>query len=350
MAVAWTASVALAAAGGFWAAGQATSPPQVSTQSPQPVSVEVVQGTVTVTQSYGVTAAWPATPSGANGVAGTLTSLALPASGATVRPGDVVYTVDLAPVVAMEGPVPAFRGLGAGAVGADVRQLQQFLAREGLLRGEADGRFGAATASAVNLWLKGLGLPETGLVPVGRVLFLKSLPAQLAPAKDLRVGARVSPGQELLVEATAAPDFSFTVLPEAVGQTSEGLTVTIDADGRQWRAVVDRLASATDDTGRMVAVLRPVDGEESICGNECADVIQLGGDALLPGKVVLVPETTGSQVPAAAVETDAAGATRVQMADGTTRDVTVRASSEGRSIVDGVAPGERVLVATAAGR
>lgn len=340
----WAASAIAAALLGWWAAHQATSPPGITVLQPQPITVEVTHGTVTVEQVYGIEAMWTTAPVGVNGYAGTLTSVALAREGSAVSPGDVLYTVDLEPVVALHGSVPAFRDMRQGTQGDDVSQLQRYLVEAGYLRGVPDGKYGAATAAAVDRWSGDLGVARSGGVPLGRVVFIPELPATLAPANDLRAGTRVMPGEELLVGAHAEPQFRFRVLPEAVSRTVPGLTVRIDANGQDWHAEVDRLATEADDLGTTFAILRPVGEAESICGSECDSVLTLGATAILPGTLVLVPPTEGAQVPTAAIMSTAAGATYVTLADGTERPVEVLASNDGRSIVSGVQPGDRVVL------
>ncbi len=342
--VAWVGSALLAAAVGFWAAGAATTPPQVSSPASPTITTEVVSGTLAVEQAYGIAVDWPAAPRGVNGLTGTLTAMSLPAEGRSVAPGDVLYTVDLAPVVAATGAVPAFRDLGAGAVGEDVRQLQQFLVDRGLLAVAPDGRFGAATARAVADWSASLGLGRVDSVPLGRLVFLPQLPAQLASADGVRIGARVAAGEELLVGAEGEPQFSFVVLPEAVDRTVKGMLVRIDADGVEWTAQVDRLAADPEGTEATIAVLAPVDGEASICGGTCSSVLTLGSETVLAGRIELIPETTGSEVPTAAIRIDADGTAAVVLESGERVTVEILASADGRSIVTGVEPGERVLV------
>lgn len=342
--IAWAGSAALAAGLGFWAVGAATTAPQLPPPESESITTEVLTGTLAVEQAYGIAVDWPAAPQGVNGLTGTLTSISLPAEGRSVSAGEVLYTVDLAPVVAATGPVPAFRDLGAGAVGEDVRQLQQFLVDRGLLAVDPDGQYGAETARAVAEWSASLGLGRVDSVPLGGLVFLPQLPAQLAPAPDVRVGARVAAGDELLVGAEREPEFSFVVLPEAVARTVEGMLVRIDADGAEWTAQVDRLAADPEGTEATIARLAPVEGEASICGDACSSVLTLGSETVLAGRIELVPETTGSEVPTAAIRTDVDGAPTVVLDSGERVTVEILASANGRSIVTGVEPGQRVRI------
>ena len=347
--MAWLVTVSLAGIGGWWAAGRATNPPRVNVPESATISVAVSEGSVSVEQAYGIKVSWPTSPVGVNGLTGTVTSVGVSALGQRVDAGAVLYTVDLSPVVAARGDVPDFRDLAPGMVGEDVRQLQQFLVDQGFLRTNPDGDFGQLTARAVSSWSQSIGVGPTDTVPRGRLTFLPTLPMQVAAAPELRVGAVVGPGQELLVGADGQPQFGFTVLPEAVSRTVEGMPVRIDANGAQWDAQVSRLSAATDAVGGTIAVLAPVAGAQSICGKTCGPTITLGTDTVLPGTLVLVPKTDGPQVPTAALRTDALGGTFVTLADGSTRPVKVLASADGRSIVSGVEVGERVLLDAAEG-
>lgn len=346
--LAWALVVVLAAGLGWWAGQQATRPPQIEPREARDVTAEVVEGTVLVEQSYGIEAAWPSTPVGVNGLDGTLTSIRV-GTGDPSDAGDVAYSVDLQPVVVMEGPVPAFRDLSVGVRGDDVRQLEDFLSAKGYLSGPSDDRFDGPTGGAVAAWNADLGTGTGRTVPLGRVVFVPELPATLVPAESVRVGARVSAGQEVLAGTSGAPRFTFRVLPEAVTRTSEGMQVSIDAGGTTWSAEVDRLADAQDDSGGTIAMLRPTAGQPGICGGDCNVAVAPGETTVLPGRLVVVPRTQGAQIPTAAIRTDAQGESYVTIGGGQRTSVEVLASSEGRSIVTGVTVGQSVVVASSPG-
>jgi hypothetical protein len=107
-----------------------------------------------------------------NRLDGTLTWL--PSAGAVIRPGGRLFAVDGKPAILMDGSVPAWRTLGPGvADGVDVRQLERNLAALGYDPGTVDESFTASTAAAVKDWQDVLGLPRTGRVELGRVVFLR---------------------------------------------------------------------------------------------------------------------------------------------------------------------------------
>jgi peptidoglycan hydrolase-like protein with peptidoglycan-binding domain len=105
-----------------------------------------------------------------NRLAGTITSTAAP--GATVARGQALYAVDQRPVVLLYGTVPAYRALQTGLTGDDVRQLEENLSALGYTGFTVDTTFSDATDRAVRRWQHDLGLDETGIVELGRVVFL----------------------------------------------------------------------------------------------------------------------------------------------------------------------------------
>ncbi|MEW9554586.1 peptidoglycan-binding protein [Nonomuraea sp. NPDC050783] len=130
------------------------------------------------------------------GTSGTVTALARP--GRVLRQGQALYRVDREPVVLMYGRLPLYRPLRQGVKdGPDVRQLETALRALGHGEGvTVDDRFSWATARAVRAWQKRAGLPVTGVVDAGQVVFL---PSKVRVAKaDVAVGDTVSPGRRML--------------------------------------------------------------------------------------------------------------------------------------------------------
>lgn len=338
----WALTVVVALLIGWFAATRVATPPQAALPQPTPVITEVVSGSVSVEQTYGIAADWPTAPLVVNGAHGTVTSLGVELGGSSLSQGDIAYTVDLVPVVAAAGTVPAFRDLREGVRGDDVRQLQRLLVDLDRLSIEPDGVFGTTTAQAVERWNASRGVADGRSVPYGRIAFVPSLPAVLAPAEGIGIGSSISAGEFIFVGGAAAPSFTFVVLPEMVGEISEGMRVTIDAEGEEWEAEVARLESDAA-TGETRAVLRPSGDLSSIC-DDCGRVVQLGDRTVLTGALVVVPEVLGSEVPTAAIVTAADGSTHVRLEDGSNSAVTVLASARGASIVEGVEVGERILV------
>ncbi|UUN28256.1 efflux RND transporter periplasmic adaptor subunit [Streptomyces sp. FIT100] len=135
-----------------------------------PSTAEVTRRTLKDTQSAdGELGYGPATGLGSR-LPGTLTQL--PASGDTISRGKPLFKVDDKPVTLMYGPVPAYRAMKAGITeGPDVEQLERNLAALGHTGFTVDEEFTDATADAVKAWQEDQGLPETGAVEFGRVVF-----------------------------------------------------------------------------------------------------------------------------------------------------------------------------------
>jgi len=83
----------------------------------------------------------------------------LPIAGTELREGDVAFTTSGRPVFLLAGQLAAFRDLGPGISGDDVRQLEEALARMGFDPGPADGVYDSLTEGAVAAWYGHAGFP-----------------------------------------------------------------------------------------------------------------------------------------------------------------------------------------------
>lgn len=109
-------------------------------------------------------------------IAGTFTWL--PSVGSVIARGGTLFKVNQLPIVLMYGSVPAYRTLKLGVSdGEDVRELNENLVALGYdpYGAIADYEsFSEATAAAVRRWQQAEGLPQTGAVELGRVVFAPS--------------------------------------------------------------------------------------------------------------------------------------------------------------------------------
>ena len=101
---------------------------------------------------------------------GTVT--ALPAQGAVLDRGAVLYQVDARPVVLFLGGLPLYRTVGAGTTdGPDVKLVEENLRDLGFRGfGTPDEEFTAGTAAAIEKWQDKLGVAETGVIELGDVV------------------------------------------------------------------------------------------------------------------------------------------------------------------------------------
>jgi len=158
-------AVAVVAALGLGGAGDQ---PAVRRSAPA-ATTKVTRQTLTRAVSLAGELSYGATTPVTASVTGTVTWL--PSVDATVAQGGVLLRIDDQPVVLMYGPLPMFRALAPGVVGADVRQFKRDLRALGYRDVVVDDTYSAATAATVKRWQSSLKLPQTGTVDRGRVVY-----------------------------------------------------------------------------------------------------------------------------------------------------------------------------------
>lgn len=334
------ASLVLTAAVGGWAAHEVLAPPADALDTAPHVLVDARSGSVERSLTLNTAAEWTASQTLSNQATGTVTEL-LDDPGETKSVGEVLYTVDLRPVVVAEGGVPAFRDMGRGTEGEDVAQLQRMLIDLGHYGGPDNGVFGAATDAAVRSWQSQAKVSVDGAVRHGDVVFSPTLPARFVLDTDVAVGAMFTGGEPVVKLLPDAPSFSITMTEAQARMVEHGMTVVIDHPSGSWTARVDDVVAADEGTD-FVAVLDGVD-EAPICEESCGD-IPTDEPLLLSSVIEIVPTTEGVVVPTAAIVTDAEGATGVVTETQTFQPVTVVASADGMSVVSGIEAGQRVQV------
>jgi Putative peptidoglycan binding domain len=154
---------------------------------------------------------------------------ALPAAGAVIRRGQVLYEVDGTPVILFYGTRPAWRTLYAGAAaGPDVAQLDRNLIALGFGGGlTVSDYFTMATAYAVERWQAARGLPVTGTVPLGQVAYAPG--ALRVTAVTPVPGAPPQPGTGVLTATSTAPVAlaQIPVSQEYLVRAGDDVTVTL---------------------------------------------------------------------------------------------------------------------------
>lgn len=101
------------------------------------------------------------------------TFTSLPTAGEVVKEGQPLYSLDDQPVPLLYGPIPAYRAFDLGmADGADVGELTQDLIALGYGAGLTQSdHYSTATATAVKRLQSAHGLPTTGEILLGQVVF-----------------------------------------------------------------------------------------------------------------------------------------------------------------------------------
>jgi hypothetical protein len=293
-----------------------------------------IGGTGSASGSAGGTTATTVAPTS------TLTSVA--ALGSSIDLGDVMYTADGEPVVALQGALPAWRTLSTDVDdGADVRQLEESLVALGF---DADGElvvdeeYDDATEAAVVAWQTALGVEATGEVVLGHVVFLAG-PTTVS-AVDAVVGDEVGDGDAVLTLAATTQQIVVEVPDALQDVVAQGTTVELSSGGTTGVGTVTALRSANGDSGVVVeAVVSPAEPLVDVLDGASIDVtVAIGGST---GVLVVPSEALVSRL-------DGSYALEVVAADGTTTWVPVEVVTTSGNRVgvvgDGIEAGTTVLV------
>jgi len=216
-----------------------------------PATAEVTRTTLVETKTLTGTLGYgDPVPVGAAGE-GTLTWIA--PIGSTVKRGEPLFKIDERPVVALYGAVPLYRPLRNGVVGVDVKQLEENLSGLGYKGFTVDDKFTASTTAAVRAWQTNLGLPVTGTVGPGQVVFTPG-PVRVA-AQIARVGAPAGRGEGgatvlSYTGTTRLVTVDLKVADQALAVTGGKVTVTIPGGKRVDGTItkVGTVAKAQDGT------------------------------------------------------------------------------------------------------
>jgi peptidoglycan hydrolase-like protein with peptidoglycan-binding domain len=333
----WLGWAILGFAAGALSTTYVVSRPTSEDPTPGPVTVRVVEGSLHRELRIPGSATWRPVGVVRSPADGVVTEIAAPSG--YWDPGRIALWVDERPMIVLPGRVPAFRDLGPGVRGRDVAELNRFLAERGYLATDETDRYGPATAMAVRALQRDLGVPDTGSLERGSVLFVPE-PAFQAPLRwtpEVTLGAPLGRGMPILEILEPAPALSIRIAGPKLAELRVGMAAEVTfASGAQRTLAIVGLA--TDGDGTRVE-LGPPTGP--LCARPaCLDLVSLDAEERLDVRIVLVPETRGPLVPAAALQSDAAGNAFVELAGGERRPVRIVVAADGSAIVDGVGIGE----------
>ncbi|MGW3109530.1 efflux RND transporter periplasmic adaptor subunit [Streptomyces sp. NPDC001100] len=221
-----TAVLLTAIAGGVgYAAIARQAPASTVADKPQPETDKVTRQTLVNTKQVDGTLGYAGSTAVTGQLAGTIT--ALPGVGDTIRRGEELFQVDGTPVLLMYGKAPAYRDLKVGEKGDDVRQLERNLQALGYGGFTVDNTFTAATAQAVKRWQEHLGLPKTGTVAKGRVVF--SGGELRVGEHKAAVGSVAQPGAEVFTATSIKRQVhvDLDIADQALAKKNEQVTVTL---------------------------------------------------------------------------------------------------------------------------
>jgi multidrug efflux pump subunit AcrA (membrane-fusion protein) len=261
------ALLVVAAAGATWAAaaggGSGSDTPEAADAPGATATVErrdlVQHESVDGTLGYGDTRTLYAPGMG------TVTGLRKP--GRVVTRGQALYWVDGQPVTLMYGRVPMWRRLNASTpAGKDIRELEQNLVALGYdPDGEIDldDEWESATTAAVKRWQKDIGLPKTGSVETGQIVFLPG-PRRVGQLKT-SVGAVLQPGAEVADTSSTSRVVDVDLDADKQSLVREGDKVEVELpDGSTvdgWISSVGKVAETQTDpqTGEQSTPTVPVE-------------------------------------------------------------------------------------------
>lgn len=354
----WVAGLVLLLVGGTWfVASRQQSPEQAAANARPPrdtpvlVSVELRRLDKTLVfrcaprASYHVAVDVPVLPGDY------LPIITAIGTSGTVAEGTVLLEVSHRPVFALAGALPAYRTLGPGDFGPDVKQLQRALVRLGL-KPETNGRYGLMTQASVRRLYERRGYsprfenpepPEGATVPLGEVVFLPSFPAyaKILVNKAQRVTngplAEISGGRVDVVGTVAEAD------TEAL-KPRMSVRISDDLAGTSFTGTIRSLGATKQiETGRgrdvVIASSKSIDPGLLGADLRCTSVVASTGDSALV-------------VPITAILSDPSGQTYVQVwRDGTTRRVMVATGLSNTTHVEirplssgSLSPGDEVIV------
>ena len=182
---------------------------------------------------------------------------ALPQPGQLVRRGGRLYEVDGSPVFLCYGGRPEWRALAVGVTpGPDVVQLDQNLIALGYATAvtlPVSSSYTDGTGYAVARWQQAAGLPVTGTVPLGQVVYAPGALRVTAVAASL--GGSATSGSTVL---TASSDRAVVIAQLPVNQEylvrrGDRVTVTLPDGTTTTPGVVTAVSSVASGSGAAAA-------------------------------------------------------------------------------------------------
>jgi peptidoglycan hydrolase-like protein with peptidoglycan-binding domain len=177
----------------------------------------------------------------------------LPKTGAVVRRGGTLLSVDNRPVQLFYGPRPAWRDLAVGVDdGPDVRQLEQNLAALGYdpdHQMTVDNHYTWATAAAVKRWQQARGLAQTGTFTTAMPAVFLPWPARVKTV-DATLGSQAAPGGPVLAVTSNLHQVTVDLDVSQQGYVKAGDRVQVTLpDGRKVKGRISEVGRVAQTQG-----------------------------------------------------------------------------------------------------
>jgi multidrug efflux pump subunit AcrA (membrane-fusion protein) len=173
----------------------------------------------------------------------------LPTVGQVIRPGQSLWAVDGSPVVLLPGSITPWRAFAPGmSDGADVAALDAALIAVGDGSGlTPSDSFTGATATAIERLQASLGVPQTGSLPLGSVIF-RPTPVRVT-AVHSTIGAPVQGGAPVLDVTSTTPivNVALSVQQTYLVKTGDAVTVQMP-DGTTAKGTITAVGSVATNT------------------------------------------------------------------------------------------------------
>lgn len=255
------------------------------------------------------------------------------------KSGDKLYSVSGKDVHVIQGSTPFYQDIAPKSSGQNVKQVEAFLKSLNFFTGTPDSSYDAGTARAIKAWQTSTGQKPDGVIELGRMVAISSLPAQIDLSEAISPGKQLAGGEDAVMAASGKRTFTLSLTAEQAAMIPQDSVVEVQHEKSIWKSVIAQ--TSNEDTGNIVHTLSAQDGGE-VCGAQCTE-LPSGSNVTLRSKVIVVPATSGIGIPAAAITTDPSGQTQVTTESGPTH-VKVLASGQGIVIVDGLEAGTKVRV------
>ena len=233
----------------------------------------------------------------------------LPLPGTELHEGDVVFTTSGRPVFLLKGDQPAFRDLGPGIVGEDVRQLEEALGRMGFDPGPVDGVYDKRTEGAVTAWYKQAGFAAfsatteqlAAVRALEAVRYISQLDVIGAKESVAMARAAVDAARRAQTRAREASAVSLPTLGAATARaTADNQVANAEVAARQ--AVLNALSAAPTVIPPTSAQISAAEGDLAIARSN-AELTRATGEQAV---AIAVANGTPAEIVAAQAQADAA--------------------------------------------
>jgi peptidoglycan hydrolase-like protein with peptidoglycan-binding domain len=199
---------------------------------------------------------------------------------------------------AVTGADPVYRDLREGRTGQDVATVEESLSSAGYDPGEVDDTYTEDTRRAVEEWQEDEGLPVTGEIQVGSLVWVQ--PASTVLEAPPAVGSPVQAGDQLLTAGTDARVAQVTLDQADAARVSVGDPVSIDLDGLD-EPVTGAVTAASelptqDGTYEVTVDIDTREGTKVGMEGAASIVVDVRTDVVTVPTGVLVSSETGTEV------------------------------------------------------